>query len=93
MNDSLTHQDESGLVLEELLSAFLCGGLRITKVLPALLNENRIVKQEEVMNLLIKLVQVGRVTQIHFIFFANCSRNLVIEEDATACLFSGGSLY
>jgi len=80
MNDSLTHQDESGLLLEgELLSVFfVCGGLGITKALPVLLNEMRIVKQEEVMNLLIKLAQVGRLTQIHFIFFANCSRNSVI---------------
>lgn len=58
-------------------------------MLSVLLNENRIVKQEEVMNLLIKLVHVGRVAQIHSIFFASCSRNLVIQEDITACRFSG----
>lgn len=58
-------------------------------MLSVLLNENRIVKQEEVMNLLIKLVHVGRVAQIHFIFFVSCSRNLVTQEDITACRFSG----
>lgn len=45
------------------------------------------------MKLLMKLAEVGKVTQIHFKFFANCSRNAVIQEDASACLFSGVSLY
>lgn len=75
VNDSLTHRDESGLVPE--------GRLCVKDWVPPkcchfFSTKTALVKQEKVTNLLIMLVQVGRVTQIYFIFFANSSRILVI---------------
>lgn len=78
MNDSLTHQDESGMFQKEnsFLPVVFVWRTRISKLL-VLVTENRIVKQDKALKLLMKLAQ-GKVTQIHLIAFADCSRNAVI---------------